>query len=621
MKFQLKTADTAPFVVECKTLLDVFHNAVAQNPDATFLSSVVVEKNGGSQIVDLSYKEIAYKVYALADYLQHQGIGIGDPVAVVADNCPENVIALLAALHVGAILVPIYPFDLKQDTIQYQLQLSEVKAILYENEGQKKRLGTLPLSVKVRISFADFGAIFSNPDLSKYAPKTDLSSSDMFLHLYTSGSSGTPKGVVRDHAGVLANLVFFDTSGIFKKGDRVLSILPFPHIFPLAVLFMAIKAQCALVLTSSQPAKRARKNPIDMRNAWTLGNCDTLILVPRILEKIKETIEKQVKGNRLAELALASGLAAYRCKVDSLIAKHYTEAPVGFTPPTSNERALALLAPALAFVRRAIVTKALGKKMRQVATGGSALSYQVGEFYEALGVPILQGYGSTEAGITHAQLPDGVVPGLHRIPGNVGVPLSKDIALQFDGELGLMIHAPTMMREYYKNKEATDGSFKQVGNTLWYRSSDAAHLVDAFNSLVISGRHDRLYKNDGGEKVQPEPVEDLLRGHPLIENAVVWGSDKPRNIAILSLDKAAVDAWHEDASKRGTSQASLGKELDEWITKAVNPLLARPSQVSGIIIAAEAFSTENDLLTGNGKVRYKKVLERYNAEIEAAFGG
>jgi long-chain acyl-CoA synthetase len=601
-------------------LQTLFEEAVTFSPNAIFLSGVEVVKDQPPTIVNFSYKAIAVKVYKLANYLRQLGIAKGSRVAIVADNCPENVIAMLAALFADATIVPIYPFDLKAETIQYQLELSEVSLVLYENEGQKKRLGKLPSCVTTLIPFSDFATIFANPDLGANAPMPTGLDTDAFLHLYTSGSSGVPKGVVRDHSGMMANLKFFQASGIFKPNDRVLAVLPFPHIFPLAVLFMAMKERVTLVLTSTKPASRARKNPVDMRNAWMHGQCSTLVLVPRILEKVKEGIEKQITDNKLAKLAVASGLAAYRCHVTSLIERKLTEAPVGFVKATASDRALSLVSFPLAFVRRKIVDKALGKNVRQIASGGSALPYQIGEFFEAMGIQVLQGYGSTEAGITHAQLPSGVVSDLKRVPGNVGVALSPDIELQFHPDLGLLIDSPSVMRAYYKNETATAESFVELDGKRWYKTTDVAHLADKQGSLVIDGRADRLYKNDGGEKVQPEPIEDLLRGHPWIDNAVVYGANRPRSIAILSLDKVAVDAWIKDQTDAGRSILAAREILGDWTNKTVNPLLPRPSQVTALIIATEQFSTENELLTGNGKVRYKKVLERYSAEIDAMYG-
>jgi long-chain acyl-CoA synthetase len=606
------------------TVTSAFSAAVAEAPDQAFLSWVTLEKDAPPVTPSLSFKQVSERVYQVANFLVSRGAAFGDRVAVVSDNCPENIIVMLGALFAGCVIVPIYPFDLKTETVRYQLVHSGVRFCFYENEGQRARTGFSEDDCELLMSFAALKQACKTLAVTPPTLAEQIGEETTVLHLYTSGSSGIPKCVVRNHGSLMKNVGFFADSGIFNENDRIASVLPFPHIFPFAVIIVAVAMRLTLVLSLGEPSRRARKNPVAMMGALQQGNCHTLIVVPQILEKIKGGIEKRLEGNRLAQWALEVSLANYRESIYRYCIGNNVELPSGFSRSAAKYRSQAWIAPLLRPLLRKIAVKALGPNIRVIATGGSALSYELGEFFEQF-AQVLQGYGSTESGITHAQLPNNIIPGLRRIPGNVGVPLSQEIGLLFDESLGLLVRTPTMMTGYYDNPTANEQAFAERRALSWYCLSDKAHVIDQFGSLVIDGRADREYKNLGGEKVQPEYLEGLITKSPLIAACVVWGAGKPRNTVIVSLDEVAAKNWAESHGVPLTdlpeSQA-LKAELEEFIRTQVNttPSIRKYEQIHHLIIARERFTTENDLLTGNGKVRYKRVLEAYRRELEAIYG-
>jgi long-chain acyl-CoA synthetase len=313
-------------------------------------------------------------------------------------------------------------------------------------------------------------------------------------------------------------------------------------------------------------------------------------------------------------------LTRYREKLYRRLEKHGKPLPEGFVRPTTEQRKKArLMFPLVSFLRKKIIAEVLGRKVRYIATGGSALAYQVGEFYEALGIEVIQGFGTTELGIPISQLPDGI-SGYVKVPGTVGSALDRAKVFYWidPATSELIVSSPTIMMGYAGDPAKTSGVIEIINGRRAYHTGDFAREVGG--SIELSGRIDRIYNNLGGEKVSPEGIEKRIEESPYVAYALVWGDGKTHNVAVISPEELSARAWAESRGLRFEDLATseeFRREIERHIETNVNPNGRSWERVHGVIIADEPFSSANGLLTSSGKVRPKEVLRVYRDKIEA----
>jgi len=650
------------------TLSARFHLAVREYALLPFLSWMTREGDTPKKR-SLSFAEVGQRVDRLAHRLRSLNLPQESGVMILSGNCPEWIISEFAVISSGLSVVAPYP-TLSAEEVQWQLEDAHVAVAIVENREQLKKLGNLdrpelrmvigltPLPDHPKVVLYDEIIANSVPSLLP----VQLRKEDKAVQLYTSGSSGKPKGVEKSHESLLTNVNYFLKLPLFELGMSITGILPFAHIYPLLTTFLAAFGGMELVMPSAA-STRARLNPIAIRDCLKYGDADVAVLVPQFLDKVMngllqkalpkatlfdwprligseiEEARKSEKDDgkallqgglsfvqrKLIRSALETGLVYYREKLFTELSDAKLPLPQGFNRNPLPERAAKLLAHPLTYeIRRKLIEEVLGSKIRYIVTGGSALPYLLAEFFEGLGIEVLQGFGTTELGITHAQLPSGSLPGYVKIPGTVGFPLNPDVKQRIHPETGeLIISSPTIMRGYAGLPQKTSEVIEIIDGERWYHTGDSARPLDDFGSIEITGRLDRMYNNIGGEKVYPEAIEHRIEEHPLVGFAVVWGDGKPHNIAIISPHEAMAKAW---AETRGvefddlSTNTEFKDEIFRYIT-SVNPDFKSVERVQGVLIADKPFSVESGLLTSTLKVRPKQVIMAYKSKIEAMYQG
>lgn len=546
-----------------KTLPDVFAESAGRFPEQGFYS-----KDNHKFFKPTLFSALFETASRFALHLINGGLKPGDRVAVFGDNSAEWLIVDMAIQMAGAIVVPRGSDSTAQE-LEFILAHSEAQICFIEHLRLYKKIGETLKARKVVVyamdaDFPEKTAAAENlrilPPLLRALPKmtaSDLAvlktlrdkiqASDLFTIIYTSGTTGEPKGVMLSHANMLYQLEIAPRVLAMTERDRILSILPVWHIFERFMLYSVIFSGSHYYYSNKKDLMEdfIRVKPTLMASAPRLWE--------QIYQKLRERIDKTEAFNReLFDLSYEIKQRLHRA----------TNALKGLTDQTQEKSFLTkLLEPVSAglqtlglkapdaymdaiFLSR--VRAMLGGELRGTISGGGALPIHIDEFYNAIGIPVYEGYGMTECSPLISMRAPGKV-----IMGTVGeVPARTTVEIRaFDsdrvqpaGEPGIIfVKSPGVMQGYYKNGEATLRVLKDG----WMNTGDIGVFTKS-GQLAIRGRAKDTIVLRSGENLEPVPIETLLAQHPLIEQAVVVGQDQ-KNLGVLiwpDYDKL-IDAGHE----------------------------------------------------------------------------
>ncbi len=582
-------------------LVELFQTAAAARPDRPFLWRR--EPDGyRSQ----TWGEVAEQVIALARGFRAMGLEPGERVAVVAENRPEWLIADLAALTVGAVTVPAYTTNTVADH-RFVLQHSETTTVVYSGAAVAKTL--LPAIEEVpsvhRIvaieppadgattrsvtSWDDALALGRQNDATPFAtPAPD----DLACIIYTSGTGGTPKGVMLSHRNILANVIgsvdLLEELGV-DEGEIFLSFLPLSHSYEHTAgqfVPMAIGAQIYYaegVDTLVQNLGEARP---------TILTC-----VPRLYEVMRTRI--------LAGVKRAGGARAWFFeRALDIGTRRYEGAALGL-----GDR---LLDPLLDRLVRRKVNERFGGRLKAMVSGGAPLNYDVGVFFAALGLPIYQGYGQTEA----APVITANRPQRHKLK-SVGLPL-KDVEVRIADDGEILVRGPLVMRGYWKDDVATHSTLIDG----WLHTGDIGTRDDG-GFLYITGRKKEMIVNSGGDNISPQRVEGVLSLQPEIGQVLVFGDKRPHLVALVVPDADWLKGFSQsqgldpDLAELAGSDA-LRRAIDGALKRA-NENLSVIERVRRFRIMPEPFSIQNGTLTPTMKLRRPIIVDRFKDELEELY--
>lgn len=553
-------------------LTDFFYINARRSPDAAALHYFDA---GAGDWRSLTWRDYEERVRKVAGWLLAQGIQRGDRVVILSANRPEWLIADLAILSIGAVSVPIYATSAVKD-VAFILGHSEAKAIFTDTRKRIKELTTsLPAAVAV---FEDFAGVLSGPHAPLTAPVA-VDPEDLATIVYTSGTTGEPKGVVHTQAAVAATLPSItQVTNHGKTGpDRLFSFLPLAHVAE------RVLVEFVSVFTGTEIAFARSVDTLIEDLAHFRPTI--LLCVPRLWEKVYERIMGGVKTAKPAKKAifnLALRLGQTRC-VDGHILK------------ARDHTWQAKLADLL-------VGKALRKRLgmdrvRIFATGSAPTRPEVLRFFAAFGIFIREVYGLTEnlcLGVYTS--PDEI------IIGSCGQPFAGNtVKIGADGEI--LFKAPFVFKGYYKNPAATAEALTPDG---WLATGDLGTL-DAQGNLRITGRKKELLKTSTGKYVAPVPIENALKTiSNLVSDAMVVGDSQKYCVALLSLAEPPKD------------KAGFDTELKAHLD-SLNASLPRHETIVRVGILKEGFSVENGLLTPTMKVKRQAAQQRYSAFIDQLY--
>lgn len=575
----------------------------------------------------VSFGAVKQRVLRIASYLQSLGIKKGDRVAIIASARPEWVEADLAALLCGCVVVSVYPSLLSHE-MAYLLYDSGTSVVFAENSEQVLKLfsilagpSILPatealsersvnISLKKIIAFevveshdlvAPFAEVLNNSACYSDSAQCSIERHDLASLVYTSGTTGPPKGVMQTHANHLSNVRQAWEAKMYNRDNSVFLFLPLAHSFAKLMSYLGIVAGARIIFPAVTDPKSSKQNPSSISRDMREAGAEIIPVVPRLLEKMQSAILKRADSLSILGLLLRVTLVAARA--------HLAARRAGGSPSFLLSVLFLATSPIRKKTRRAL----FGEKFHYAVSGGAKLPVEVAEFFESLEVEILEGYGLTETC---------VATNVNRLGqkkiGSVGPALSPDVEMKIASDGEILFRGPNVTQGYFKREDATRASWDAEG---WFHSGDVGSIdVDGF--LWIEGRKKELIVTSGGKKIAPSRIEEMLTSSKYISQAALFGEGKPYCVAVVTLDQAMIPAALLDKSKPQKEDYYKNPKIKELIAKElekVNSQLASFETVKSFWIAPQDFTLENGLLTPTFKVKRKEVEKLYRGEIAALY--
>jgi long-chain acyl-CoA synthetase len=550
-----------------------------------------------------SWGEAAATVTALAGGLRALGLEPGQRVALVSENRPEWALADLAIMAAGGVSVPAYTTNTTADHLHIlnnsgaRFAIASTRALAEKVMAAAWQADQPPVVIAMErptLSQSSGAPLLSWQqvlELGETAPPPhDAGRTDTACLIYTSGTGGAPKGVMLSHGAILSNCMGAATllAGLGLGDEVFLSFLPLSH---------AYEHTAGLYFPISLGAEIYYAEGIDRLAANMLEVRPTIVTaVPRLYETMRARILKGVHlagGMRrtLFEAALALGVKRIEGRLGVLDAL--------------ADRALERL------VRDKIRTR-FGGRLKAFVSGGAPLGYELGQFFTALGVRILQGYGQTESAPVVSCNP----PGRVRLK-TVGPPMEDvEVRIAADGEI--LVRGELVMQGYWNDPAATAAAIRDG----WLHTGDVGEM-DADGYIRITDRKKDIIVNSGGDNVSPQRVEGFLTLEPEIAQAMVHGDRRPHLVALLVPTEDWAAAW---AGERG-----LDPSLSSLITttefrravgaavERVNHRLSAIEKVRRFTLSAEPFSVANGMMTPTLKIRRHRIREQFGPALEGLY--
>lgn len=559
----------------------------------------------------LTWREVAARVTSLARGLKGLGVGKGERIALVSENRPAWLIADVGIMATGAMTVPAYTTNTEAEHLHILSSTGACGVIV-----SSRRIAQPVLQAAARCPDLRFIICIEPPDTpvnstievlswqeviaggdrhrtNIVADAHGIKIGDTACIIHTSGTGGAPKGVMLPHGAILHNCraageVLAEISG--GGEDVFLSLLPLSHAYEhTAGQFLPIALGAQIYYAES-----VDKVALNMREARP-----TLIAaVPRFYELMQQRITAEARKaggwrHKLFQATLAIG--SKRC-----------------TTPDALSFGERLLDPLLEAVVRRSIRERFGGRLKAMVSGGAPLSPDVGLFFTALGLPVYQGFGQTEAG---------PLISVNRYGGlkvdTVGPPLRDvEVRIAEDGEI--LVRGPMLMQGYWRNEEAT----REVIRDGWLHTGDIGRL-DADGHLVILDRKKDIIVNSGGDNISPARIEGLLTQRPEIAQAFAAGDRSAHLVALLVPDEAWMKSWAKAAGKPFVAGA-LADDPDllaalRAAVDQVNAQLSVVEKVRRFAVTVEPFSTVNGQMTPTLKLRRHVIRQSYSAVIDSLY--
>ena len=584
-----------------RTLDGLFRERARRSPQAP---AYWVHDPGSRRWRPWAWQAVAAEVGRWQAALRREGLAPGDRVAVLMRNRLEWVLFDLAALASGLVVVPLYYND-RAENIAYVLRDAGVRLLLLEDAAQWRPLaGALEAGGELQrvVSLAAAGAEAPLPatPLADWLPaeaahfQADHGPDDLATIVYTSGTTGRPKGVMLSHRNILANAYSGLQAIMIYPWDRFLSFLPLSHMLERTVGYY-LPIMCGASVAFCRGIPQLAEDLVQVRPSG-------LISVPRIFERSHARILEQLRTRGLA----ARGLFRLAVHLGWRRFEH-AQGRAGGSP-------LLALWPLLDRLVASKVRARLGGRLRCVICGGAPLPFPVARSFIALGLPLQQGYGLTEAS------PVVSVNTFERNdPRSVGLPL-PGVEVKIGEDQELLVRGDNVMRGYWNNHLAT---YKTIDRDGWLHTGDQARIEDGY--IYITGRLKEILVLANGEKLPPVDLEMAITEDPLFEQVLVIGDGRPFLSAIAVLDRAQWQTLARGLGLDPEDPASLEAEaVHQVLLERIAPRLeAFPgyANIYRVTATLEPWTVENELLTPTLKPRRKQILARYAEAIERMYAG
>lgn len=585
--------------------------------------------------VKITYSQLSEQIQQFAAGLQTLGVTYGERISLIADNSPRWFIADQGIMTAGAVNA-VRSAQADKEELSYIISHSGSTALVVEDiktlNKLRESLNELPIKLVVLISdetpstelnfpvvnFSQLLDIGSNNTLVA----TKCSGETLATLIYTSGTTGKPKGVMLSHRNLLHQVKNLGTVVQPEKGDIALSILPTWHSYERSGEYFLISQGCTQIYTNLRSVKGDLKK----------FKPNYMIAVPRLWESIYEGVQKQFREQPAKKQSLVKFLLEMSQKYiearrisQGLSLNHIHASFIERSQAKIVELGLLSFHKLGEKLVYAKVREATGGNIKHVISGGGALPGYIDNFFEIVGVEILQGYGLTETSpVTNARRPWRNLRGSsgQPIPGTEVKIVNPDTRQPLPvGERGLvLLKGPQIMQGYYQNPEATKKAIDAEG---WFDSGDLGWVTPE-NDLVLTGRAKDTIVLTNGENIEPQPIEDACLRSPYIDQIMLVGQDQRSIGALIVPNLEALAKWAE--TQNNTQKIDLeGKIVQDLFRQELNrEVQNRPSyraddRIGPFKLIEEQFSIENGLMTQTLKIRRHIVMERYCDTIDGMF--
>ena len=507
----------------------------------------------------------------------------GDRCLLISENRPEWMISDLSIMLSGSITVPAYTTYVEKD-YEYIINDCQPKVLIVSNQDQFSKIENIlknNTSIKKIISFEDIKIDkdkylnFKNLNLGNNASESspsiiDITRKDPACIIYTSGTQGNPKGVILSHGGILNNCegAMEILEPIVSKNSRFLTWLPLSHSYEHAVQFVQICVGAKVFYAES--IEKLIKN---------MNDCKPHIMtaVPRFYQNLYQKINSAFnKATGLKKKLISKMLQIGKKKI--------------------NKQPLSLMDNFFDFILETVVRRKIksqfGGNLKAFVSGGGPLDKDVGIFLNAIGLPTLQGYGLTETSPVVSCNP------FHDIRvETVGPPFKgNEVKIAQDGEI--LVKGENVMLGYWNNKEETDKVLKDG----WLHTGDIGLFENDY--LKITDRKKDILVTPGGDNISPLKIENELVNSELIDQAIVYGDNKPYLVSMLVLSE----------EKKNINEEEIQKEIEK-----INKNLTKVEKIKKFFISEEKFSIENGMQTPTMKLKRYKIIQKFKNKFESLY--
>jgi long-chain acyl-CoA synthetase len=591
--------------MEVRTLTDLYRHSMRNHP-----RDVAFRFRSGSGWTDISSQEFERRVEACASGLLVHGVQPGDRIALLSENRVEWALVDIACLEIGAVVVPIYP-TLLAEQIEYLLNDSGSVAVFCSTPDQVEKIRSIrekAPSVREVISFEaatspdtqsldkllELGRLNvedKRPEIDRRADATGPE--DTATIIYTSGTTGQPKGVVLTHGNITENVRGVARVIHLGPEDRCLSFLPLSHIFERMAGHYYMLYQGVSICYAESPETVAN----DMGEIRPT----VMVSVPRLYEKIYSRVLEAANTGSPTKRKIFWWAKAVG---ERWATKMIRQQEIDFALSVQKR-----IADALVFRK---LQGRTGGRLKFFVSGGAPLAREIAEFFFAAGLPIYEGYGLTETSpVLTCNTPEAFRP------GSVGPVLpGVEVKIADDGEI--LTRGPNIMPGYYKRPDDTAEAFEDG----WFKTGDIGHL-DEDGFLYITDRKKDLLVTAGGKNVAPQPIENELKLHKFVSEAVVIG-DRRRYLTVLLVP--ALEPLMAHAAREGLGETAaevvahpaIQHAFGQLVTET-NERLASFEQIKKFRVVDHEFTLDDGQLTPSLKVRRRVVGEMYSEIIDSMY--
>ncbi|MFZ2174239.1 MAG: long-chain fatty acid--CoA ligase [Rhodococcus sp. (in: high G+C Gram-positive bacteria)] len=589
---------------DASTVDSVFSRAAA---DPTH---VVYKRGSGTTWIDVTAAEFAAQVTAVAKGFIALGVQQGDRVALMSATRYEWPLVDYAIWAAGGVTVPIYETS-SEDQVRWILEDSAAIELVVENASHSATVKEVAAAAPdlrgvyqieahdgVRGAVEELSALGAEvPDAEVQARVAALQSADPATLIYTSGTTGRPKGCQLTHSNLMAESqgILASSLGDLLKtpGVKTLMFLPMAHVLARAVSIASFDAGAAVGHTSDIP---------NLVPTFGEFKPDFILSVPRVFEKVYNSARSKAHGEGKGKI--------FDAAAESAVAWSQAQDAGG---PGLVLKAKHALFDKLVYSK---LRAALGGKCQLAISGGAPLGARLGHFFRGIGITIYEGYGLTETSAAFAVNTIG-----EQKVGSVGKPLAgNSVRIADDGEI--LLSGPVVFNGYWRNEKATAEAIENG----WFHTGDLGS-VDSDGYITITGRKKEIIVTAGGKNVSPAQLEDHLRAHPLISQAIVVGDQKPFIGALITIDADALPAWNERNGKPANTEVGglladpdLTAEIEDAIAEA-NRLVSHAEAIKKFRILPVDFSEETGELTPTMKLKRNVVHTSFADDIDAIYAG